>query len=193
VDIAEAKAAIADSGFRQRQQWPWRIPAIGSGLLLAGLIVGAASMHWMTPSVAVTGKSVAPASITPPAAVTSPTPASPPLRPESFLDERIRKTRTRFTASPAETFTILLLVAPRQHADDFEQTLTQLARKLPIDELYVYPTTTREGVAHYGLTMGLYPSRQAASAALAALPAELRRAHPMLRTIGGIRDEQDEH
>ncbi len=48
-------------------------------------------------------------------------------------------------------------------------------------------TTTHQGQPWHVLVYGLYPSRDAARAAMAKLPAGLRQASPWMRTIASIR------
>ena len=84
----------------------------------------------------------------------------------------------------------LLLAPPIENQLELETNfMAAAARKLPLDRLFLYPTTTRQGVPHYGLSYGLFPDQKSAAQALNALPATLQKDHPVLRTVGGIREE----
>lgn len=93
------------------------------------------------------------------------------------------------SSQAAGHYTVLLALAPRTAQRETTQKLRAAARRLPLDSLYLYPTADRRGVPHYGLSYGLFADRASAARALASLPAELRSDRPLLRSIGGIREE----
>jgi type II secretory pathway predicted ATPase ExeA len=202
VDVAEARAAIADSAFRRRHPSRWRLPAIGSALLASGIAAGiGAAQLWATdvakkPSplrhVAPVQQPVAPPQVKPvvaPAATHIDPPSPSPTRNESLLERRLRVTEPHFKQSAPTLFTILLMDRPKQQTGDLEGLLDLASQQFSIDDLYVYPTVNPQGVTHYGLTLGLYESRKAAMTELNRLPAKLKRGHPLLRTVGGILSE----
>ncbi|WP_374358427.1 ExeA family protein, partial [Chitinimonas sp.] len=172
VDVAEARAAITDSNFRQRKRIQWSRPALGLGLLLAGMASGLAASHWISREPPAPGASATPAAGKPaapareaatPVAATAASPAAassalPGNDADSLFDSRLKASEAAFARQAPGTFTILLSVAPQTHRADLAQFMAQTARKLPVDQLFAYPTRTRQGIPHFGLTYGLYDS-----------------------------------
>lgn len=196
VDQAEARAAIKDSGFRHRRPLRLGWPLASTGLVSLGLIAGATGGHWLTPQAAPPARTAAPAAQIHPAPATTPAaaapaqlPASQPATADALFDTRLAQSRSVLNQQAAGSYTILLSVTPRQRRAELADFLGQAARKLPADSLYLYPTTTREGTPHYGLAYGLFTDQRAAAQALAQLPPNLQRNQPILRTVGGIREE----
>ncbi|MBV8467323.1 MAG: AAA family ATPase [Burkholderiales bacterium] len=216
VDAVEAAAAIKDSGFRRVQRTHWRMPAAAAALLLLGVAGGVAATRLTAdggrpvaaaqpatvlpkaapPAVAQSSARAGPAvAQTPRSAPVSATPAPQPAQgadesdPQHVFDARLDASRPAFDKQAPQNYTVLLSVAPRAQKPALAQLMAQTARKLSLDELYLYPTVTRRGVEVYGLTYGFFPDQSHAAAALAKLPPELRNAHPMLRTVGGILTE----
>ncbi|PHV11066.1 AAA family ATPase [Chitinimonas sp. BJB300] len=221
IGIIEARAAIKDSNFRQRTRGIWHKSAMTLGILLLGLLTGAAGAHWLDlPAQFIKHTAnVKPAKAAPPAihpapqqptlTVTPAPPSAPPIdpttesaptpeaqaaplspqAPESLFIARLEESRNVMSRQSAEHYTVLLSAAPRDARKELANLLVQAARKLPIDGLYLYPTTNRNGVPYYGLSYGVFTDQASAAQALAKLPEELRRDHPLLRSIGGIRSE----
>ncbi|MGQ5522822.1 AAA family ATPase [Chitinimonas sp. PSY-7] len=219
VGTSEARAAIKDSKFRQRSRKLWHRPAMTFSILLLGLLTGAAGAHWLTlpnqpikstfvklkplqahtPAIkpeATPQTAVSIPTSQPEPAVNKPEPTPPvqaapvnPQAPESLFQMRLEESRNVMSRQSAEHYTVLLSAAPRDARKELANFLAQAARKLPIDALYLYPTSNRNGVPYYGLSYGVFADRTSAAHALATLPEELRRDHPLLRSIGGIRSE----
>ncbi|WP_269533637.1 ExeA family protein [Chitinimonas sp. BJYL2] len=191
VDTAETKAAIRDSGFRkQSKRLPTRM-LVGGSLLVAGLLLGAGASRWlpdqpMTPAPAIASQPSPPL----PAPKAAP-PSTPPAPPEtgketSLYAARLQRSMATFARSSDNTFTIQLASRPASEERQLMQMLVQAGRSLPVDNLYFHPIQ-RQGQAYTALFYGLFTSQQEAAAVLAALPSDLQRRDPLLRTVAGVR------
>lgn len=134
-------------------------------------------------------KDVAPAHEAPPsneAAKQLPTPL-----PET-LASRIKTTLAMVHKESPQSVTIQLSSIPSDAIQNVSTFLSRAARLVPDESLYLYAYKNRaDAPAFFGVLYGLYPDRSSAARALHALPMELQRDKPVLRTLGGIREESD--
>jgi DamX protein len=109
----------------------------------------------------------------PPAAPAPATPAPTP-RPTGLLDAAWLREQ------PTGRYTIQVLGLSEL------QALRNYARDLTLQGDVAWFRTQRNGADWYVLVVGNYPDADAARAAIATLPAEVRRNQPWVRTFGSI-------
>ena len=148
----------------------------------ATTVTAAATAPTSAPAAPAAAAPVAP----PPAHDAAPTPLAP------RLESRLSATEQIFAQQADGTYTILLAFVPDVGQGGMNHTLDQAARRLPLDSLYVYRASARNGQAYLGLTYGLFQNKASAAGAMGLLPAELQHSRPVLRTVGSIRAEQPE-
>jgi type II secretory pathway predicted ATPase ExeA len=122
------------------------------------------------------------------AARTAPAPPAPPAAagPASLLAQRIAAGQRWLQESPPETLAIQVLGTA--DGDEIERRLTQLARSVESEKLFVFRTVARDRPS-LTIVYGGFDDRVAARAALERLPAPIRANNPLLRTVRGLREE----
>jgi septal ring-binding cell division protein DamX len=119
------------------------------------------------------------------------TATSNPARPaESELESRLATTREWLAASAETTHTLQLFGANSEQ--QLKADLATLSGVLSSSELRVYRTLIA-GKPAYTVVYGAYADRRAALQALDKLPASVAVNRPLVRTVNGIRAEQQQH
>ncbi len=136
-----------------------------------------------------------------PAAVADTSPASTPPAPERDdmrevstlppgLGERTRtkvtETRAWLAGAKDDAWFLQILVADGGRAPQVERLIAQLEAIPRSEELRAY-VASLDGRQRIGLIFGEYPSREAAQAAISALPPQLRAHKPFPRQVGKLR------
>ena len=214
IDNKQVKAAIRDAQFKPMRDgsarpWAW----IGAGttvLAVAGLayLAGSASAPGVPapptkPPMAAPpaeAKTIAPPATTPPpatplpetvareslpAAVAPPLPAPAAEAPPS-LAERIAATDEWLKKTPDTHYFIQLLNTDTASQRKVEYFVENAAKLLDPQQLRVYRSRL-SGRDKLGVIYGDYSSREAANAALAALPESIRTSRPYLRPVSKLR------
>jgi type II secretory pathway predicted ATPase ExeA/septal ring-binding cell division protein DamX len=100
---------------------------------------------------------------------------------------RLAATRDWLASAPAGTYSIQLLRADALQAEEIERFLIRAERSLGLSEIHVYLRRGRnDGVAYVGVLFGRFATREAASAAIDRLPAQLKTYSPYPRSIEAI-------
>jgi hypothetical protein len=214
IDNKQVKAAIRDAQFKPMRDgnarpWAW-IGAAAGILAIAGLayLAGSASAPGVPatptkPPVAAPpaeATTIAPPATTPPpatplpetvareslpAAVTPPLPAPAAEAPPS-LAERIAATDEWLKKTPDTHYFIQLLNTDTASQRKVEYFVENSAKLLDPQQLRVYRSRL-SGRDKLGVIYGDYSSREAANAALAALPESIRTSRPYLRPVSKLR------
>lgn len=216
----DADAAIRDSGFRRKASAARpRLPLLAAaGLLLGGLLAGwglSRIGHPPAPAPTAPPTTVRPVPAPPPVppasrpaaakaetvAMSLPPASAPPaesaaaaasgITPPAQLATRIADTLKRFETQPAQAISIQITTVPQESAQAVLAYLAMASRHVPEQELFVYQGRIGKTPAAFGVLYGIFQDRAAATQAVRALPAELRRDRPLLRTLGGVLEESD--
>jgi type II secretory pathway predicted ATPase ExeA len=209
IDNKQVKAAIRDAQFKPMRDgsarpWAW----IGAGtavLAVAGLAYLAGSHSAPGGASTPTKPSVAPpaaeaTAIAPPAATPPPAPSPPESLPVAVvptlpgpaaeappsLAERITATDEWLKKTPDAHYFIQLLsteTASQQKVENFVENTSKL---LDPQQLRVYRSNL-SGRDKLGVIYGDYPSREAANAAMTALPEAVRSGRPYVRPTSKLR------
>lgn len=110
----------------------------------------------------------------------------PPLPPN--LVSRIEATLALLRDKPPQTVTIQLSSIPGDAVSHVSLYLGRAAKLVPEESLYLYRSHAM-APAFFGVLYGTFPDRSSAARALHALPAELQRDKPVLRTLGRLLQE----
>lgn len=106
--------------------------------------------------------------------------------PPDFLERRLLATEAWLATSPEGTYTIQLVgSADRNYLRDY---FNLVAKYFDKESIFVYGSS-RNADAALTVVVGTYGSAQAVREAIAALPTDLSRYGPYLRTVRGIRTE----
>ena len=112
------------------------------------------------------------------------------VRSQEALRRTLEEDFTVFTASGAdEAMAIMIGTADAAHLAEAEALHASAANLLPPDKVLLLPTRLGNR-AGWGVFYGFFPDRPTAKQALAALPTNLRKGKPFVRTITGIKNEQ---
>jgi septal ring-binding cell division protein DamX len=103
-----------------------------------------------------------------------------------LLDARLAATETWLASQPADTFTIQLTGS--DSTSMLKRYLADLGRSMQTSQIFVFRTRA-SGRPSMTVTYGSFPGRKVAMEALQALPADLKRDNPLLRSVKGIRAE----
>ena len=182
ISTNHVRNAIKDCRFSTSSRLPW---------LLAGLLflTGAA---WITGGQHLAAW-LAPAA--PKIAQTQPSANKPAIAPiarmasSSISPAIAQESRRRLDAAPGEAMAIMIGTADAAHLAEAEALHASAANLLPPDKVLLLPTRLGNR-AGWGVFYGFFPDRPTAKQALAALPTNLRKGKPFVRTITGIKNEQ---
>ncbi|BBP05563.1 hypothetical protein TPL01_02780 [Sulfuriferula plumbiphila] len=179
------RIALRDSAFNDDANKPqrWLLPVIAMGVMVAVL----ASFYWRSKPAAAPSRQTQtrPAAGLPGrASAAAPDPVAP-LSADPF-QQRLAATRTWLMQQPADTRTIQLSLL--NSPSEFAAYLRGEGGGLAPDQLRIFRTQA-QGHPSWTVIYGSYPTRQTANRALLALPEAVRKRHPYLRTVGGIRNE----
>ena len=125
-------------------------------------------------------------SAAPPPPVESPPAAQASADTADIFEKRLEATKLWLVQQPANTVSIQIMSADK--LEKMRNQLESLAQMVEVDNLYVYRTAVNSS-PFICVLYGSYPDRATALKAMAELPRALRAHRPLLRTIGGIREE----
>ena len=200
ITLKHAKAAVHDSEFSNHWAKPsWRkfgLP-IAALIALMGLSLATHAIYQAMnqPHANVRLNSSVIPQTNPAPHVTTPIPPhtaeanKASLSNRDLLEKRIAATENWLTQQQPDTFSIQLTGSndPKQ----LKSYLASLGQTVDMDHVFVYRTMAR-GKPSMTILYGSYPDRGAATQALAALPASLKRNQPLLRSVKGIREERQQ-
>src|SRR5262249_25249487 len=123
------------------------------------------------------------------AALAAPAPpaALAPSRPSDPVSRHAEAGR-ELLAEPGQRYAVQLLVSDARERAYLEAALAEATRTVNAERIFLVPAGTRES-PRFAMVYGAFADRAEASAALAALPANLRQFAPYVRTLEALRDE----
>jgi type II secretory pathway predicted ATPase ExeA len=203
IDSKQVKAAIRDAQFKpmrdgKAKPWAWIGAAAAiTAIAVTAFLLGARNASSQPPSPA-PGAATPPATVTttrveapPVAAPTTPPPPAPDTitatdaaRPHS-LAENIATTNEWLKKVPDTHYCIQLLSTDAASLRDVENFVGSSSNSLDPHDLRVYRSSL-SGRDKLGVIYGDYPSREAASAALARLPETIRSSRPYVRAVSKL-------
>ncbi|MBI5750701.1 MAG: AAA family ATPase [Hydrogenophilales bacterium] len=162
----------------------WGIGLGAAGLLLLGIGIGMALPPLFKSPAVSTPPAPAPAVALP----ATPAPPALAVQAKDIVEARLAATEQWLANTPPETVGIHVQLLGAGDAKRLENYLAELGKSVDIAQVFVYRTKAG-GKPAYSVIYGSYPSRAAANAALAQLPAKLQAQRPYLRTVQGMRAE----
>ena len=168
----------------------WRLGLAALGLLVLGVGLGLfVAPRLIAPAVTLAPLvEVAPSPAPTPSAASA-TPGQPAAaQAVSLTDARLNATKQWLSSAPPSSVSIHVQLLGVGDAKRLESYLADLGKSVDIAQVFVYRTFAG-GKPAFSVIYGSYPSRAAANAALAQLPAKLQAQHPYLRTVQGMRTE----
>ena len=125
-----------------------------------------------------------------PVAAIATVPAEKPLAalPQDLLGRRLVAGRALLADETPGRFAVQLMVSEARDREYIESYLSQAARVLEPDKLYVVPAGNPDS-PRVGVLFGAWGDRGQASNALAALPAQLRLFRPYVRSLDNVRED----
>lgn len=187
--LKHAQTAANDSEFggeaKPRLPW-WKAVASAAALLVLGIGIGIAINQ---PRITAQPASPPPAKPLPQTtqpAIVQPAPAAATPSAGNLLDARLAATEAWLASQPVDTFTIQLTGSDSTAM--LKRYLADLGRSVETGQIFVFRTRAG-GRPSMTVTYGSFPGRKAATAALQALPDDLKRNNPLLRSVKGIRAE----
>jgi type II secretory pathway predicted ATPase ExeA/septal ring-binding cell division protein DamX len=117
-------------------------------------------------------------------------PAEKPLAalPQDLLGRRLVAGRALLADETPGRFAVQLMVSEARDREYIESYLSQAARVLEPDKLYVVPAGNPDS-PRVGVLFGAWGDRGQASNALAALPAQVRLFRPYVRSLDNVRED----
>ncbi|AZN37232.1 ExeA family protein [Iodobacter ciconiae] len=180
VSASHVNAAIKDSAFQPIK----KRPALLWILLLLGAVAGGV---WGNLQQALLRPQPQELAIAPPLQLVSTNEVADIPLSASFRQKLI-ESRQKINRAEVSHMAVMLLVTQRDKGGELERFLAQASKDLPRDQLLIYPAELR-GNKGWGLVYGFFSDKNSAKAAMAALPESLRKNKPILRSVGGMRDE----
>jgi MSHA biogenesis protein MshM len=104
----------------------------------------------------------------------------------NLVEQRIAATREWLRQEAPGTYTIQLLGAEDER--QLKNRLRALSKSIEINRIFVYRTVAKNRPS-VTVLYGSFPDRGVAREALSQLPSQLKVDKPVLRTVGGIREE----
>jgi|KBSMisStaDraftv2_1062788.scaffolds.fasta_scaffold09917_6 type II secretory pathway predicted ATPase ExeA len=125
-----------------------------------------------------------------PVAAIATVPAEKPLAalPQDLLGRRLVAGRALLADETPGRFAVQLMVSEARDREYIESYLSQAARVLEPDKLYVVPAGNPDS-PRVGVLFGAWGDRGQASNALAALPAQVRLFRPYVRSLDNVRED----
>ena len=114
--------------------------------------------------------------------------SAPSMSDKSTWSELILQSREQLKAAEASSMTVLVSKIPRQQSAQLTPLIKDIDQLLGPGRVIVYPTEMN-GVAAWGLLVGLYPDRQRAQAVKRRLQVEKKLNGLQVQTIGVLRAE----
>ncbi len=191
VDVEHVRAALHDSEFRPAAPTapPRVIVAIGAAVMIA--VVLAATLWGLS------GNDAAPDAAPPSLQGSAPiepelvaAPASPPDF-ATQLQQRLAKTAQWLRGADDKHLTVQVFHATADALNDLERFLRAPETGPILDQLLVFQAD-RDGRRYYGVLFGDFGASREAQDALQALPAEIKRHRPYIRSVRQIRAAMSE-
>lgn len=186
ITLKHAQTAANDSEFggevKPRLPW-WKTATAAAALLMLGIGIGIAINRPNSPALLASPPAAKPLP-TQPAVMQPAALATPPAA--GLLDSRLAATEAWLASQPPDTFTIQLTGS--DSTSMLKRYLADLGRSMETGQIFVFRTRAG-GRPSMTVTYGSFPGRKAATEALQALPANLKRNNPLLRSVKGIRAE----
>jgi len=136
--------------------------------------------------------------VSPPPAAPAATPSAPvaaapvaaaPVRAvPTSLNSRMEAGRELLATTPANRFSVQLMVTDANSREYLESWLADAGRAVEPGKLYLVPAGGTDA-PRVGVLFGSYADRGQASEALAALPASLRQFRPYVRSLDAVRED----
>ena len=190
-------AALRDSEYRPPAVLPRLWIAAAAIMAIVGIIVwsvlrAAESSAGVTPVASSAAVSVAADNL--PIATVAETSTSNPLSGEAlelFVATRIDRTREWLRQAEGNHFSIQVLRVTADAAKDLERFLRSQDSVDFLDRIFIYQAR-HNGQAVYGVLYSEFANYADAKAALEALPTEVKRYKPFLRSVRQVRATMDE-
>lgn len=190
-------AALRDSEYRPPAALPHLWIAAAAIMAIVGIIVwsvlrAAESSAGVTPVASSTAVSVAADNL--PVATLTETSTSNPLSGEAlelFVTTRVDRTREWLRQAEGNHFSIQVLRVTADAAKDLERFLRSQDSVDFLDRIFIYQAR-HNGQAVYGVLYSEFANYADAKAALEALPTEVKRYKPFLRSVRQVRATMDE-
>jgi len=131
--------------------------------------------------------------VSPPPAAPAATPSAPVAAPPAravptSLNSRMEAGRELLATTPANRFSVQLMVTDANSPECLESWLADAGRAVEPGKLYLVPAGGTDA-PRVGVLFGSYADRGQASEALAALPASLRQFRPYVRSLDAVRED----
>lgn len=200
-----ARAAVSDTQIIvTKRESPRRLAMAGAIGLAAGIAIGfalatftngpggaiAAAPQPVALAPAAAPAKTAPAATAMPVAATVVVPDDNPAAalPDDLLARRLVAGKALLTGDKVAHYSIQLMLTEARDREYLEGYLTQAARALQPEKLYLVPAGTPE-TPRIGVLFGGFRDRSEANIALAALPADLRLYRPYVRSLDIVRED----
>jgi MSHA biogenesis protein MshM len=173
---------VKDSAFKpikKRSTFAWMLL---SGVMAGGVWAGLMQAS-RPPVISVVASAPVPLQLTSTSEV-----LAPDVQLSAALRQKLSESRQKINRAEVHNTAVMLLVTSKLKGAELEKFLAQAGQILPQDQLLIYPAEVR-GSKGWGLVYGFFPDKNSAKAAMASLPESLRKNKPMVRTVGGMRDE----
>ncbi|MGE5096419.1 MAG: AAA family ATPase [Betaproteobacteria bacterium] len=108
--------------------------------------------------------------------------------PANLLTRRLVAGKSLLADAGNAHFSVQLMVTDAKDRDYLESYLSQAARAVDSEKLYLVPAGTPE-TPRFGVLFGDYADRAQANTALATLPADLRLFRPYVRSLDNVRED----
>ncbi|HET9576632.1 MAG TPA: AAA family ATPase [Usitatibacter sp.] len=108
--------------------------------------------------------------------------------PADLLSRRLVAGKSLLDDAGSAHFSVQLMVTDAKDRDYLESYLSQAARAVDSERLYLVPAGTPE-TPRFGVLFGDYADRAQANSALASLPADLRLFRPYVRSLDNVRED----
>lgn len=105
--------------------------------------------------------------------------------------QRFDATQEWLKDAPGKQYSIQLLTVPDSEPARLENFLGRAQKLLPETEIYIYSVKIN-GIQHYRVAWGNYPSTQEARKAMAELPPDLKAPSPFFRSIERMRSQNSQ-
>lgn len=184
VTVQHVSAAVKDSAFKPIKKRSPLLWVLLSGAMVGGVWAGLAQVpNPQAKAVSAVASAAVPLQLATTSEVLAP---AVPL--SASLRQKLSESRQKMNQAEAHNTAVMLLVTNQSKGVELEKFLALAGQFLPKEQLLIYPAEVR-GSKGWGLVYGFFPDKNSAKTAMASLPESLRKNKPILRTVGGIRDE----
>ncbi len=182
ITVKHVGAAVKDSAFKPIKKRSPLVWILLSGAMAGGVWAGLMQVSNPQPKV------ISAVASTPLQLASTSDVLAPEVQLSASLRQKLTESRQKINRAEVNNMAVMLLVTPKSKGAELEKFLAQAGQLLPQEQLLVYPAEVR-GSKGWGLVYGFFPDKSSAKAAMASLPESLRKNKPLLRTVGGMRDE----